>query len=105
MGTNILIQKGAKLVLDPSEIVETYSKKKISQITIEEIEASLKPKTNIKAIPKEYRKIYSILDEELSINEISKETKIEIQDLYETLFNMELEGLIESNQNKYKIKK
>lgn len=104
MGTNILIQKGAKLVLEPSEIIETYTQRKTSQITIEEIEARLKEKVNLKDIPKEYRKIYKTLDEELSINEISKETKIEISNLYEILFKMELEGLIQSNQNKYKIK-
>ena len=104
MGTNILIKKGAKLVLDPSEIVETYTKKKISQITIEEIEARIKPKVNIKSMPKQFRKIYKILHEELSVNEISKETKIDISEIYEVLFTMEMEGLIESNQNKYKIK-
>ena len=104
IGTNMLIQKGAKLVLEPSEIVEKYTQKQIRQITIEEIEARQKDKINLSKIPKEYQRIYKLLVEEMSINEISKKTKIEISELYETLFTMELEGLIESNQNKYKIK-
>ena len=57
--------------------------------------------TNVK---KEYRSIYKLLAEELSINELSAKTKIGISELYQKLFLMEIEGLIENKQSKYRIK-
>lgn len=105
IGTNRLIQKGAKLVIDPNEIIEKYTGKKIKQISIEDLEKSLKPKLiNQNKVKKEYREIYKILTEELSINEISIKTGIGISNLYEKLLLMQMEGLIENKKNKYKIK-
>lgn len=106
VGTNIQIQKGATLVMEPKEIIEKYKRNKMRQITIEELEIIQdKPENRLENIKEEYREIYKVLEKELSINEISKKTKIGITELYEKLFLMEIEGLIEINQNKYKIKK
>lgn len=108
VGTNILIQKGAKLVLNPKELIEKYTEDKI---VIEKREAMNDTKINnldkvdLNNIKPEYRKIYSVLDEELMINEISLKTDIKVADLYQTLFMMEIEGLIEKEQNRYRRKK
>ena len=106
IGTNILIQKGAKLVIEPKEIIERYRGKEIEQISIEQLEKrNKKEETNLSKIKEEYRQLYKILEiEELNINEIRIKTKIEISELYQKLFLMEMEGLIENKNNKYKIK-
>lgn len=105
IGTNILIQKGAKLVIEPKEIIEKYERKIDKKITIEELEKNKIEEIEMKKIKPEYRKIYKVLiAKALSINEISLKTNIGILDLYQKLFLMELEGLIETEQNKYKIK-
>lgn len=106
IGTNLQIKKGATLVLQPKDIIERYTKKEIKQISIEELEDLNKiDLIDLSKIKLEYRKIYKVLKDELGINEIRKETGIEIKELYEKLFMMELEGLITSNKNKYKIRK
>lgn len=104
IGTNLLIQKGAKLVLSPKDILDNYIEyKEMEQITIEDLEPiEEKEYINLDKIKPEYIGIYNILNEELSIDEISKRTKIDISTLYQKLFMMEMEGLIEGKQNKYK---
>lgn len=104
-GTNRLIQKGARLVIEPNEIIEKYTGSEIRQISIEELEKSITQKAKKShKVKEEYRRIYQVLSQELSINEISKKTKIDIVTLYEKLFMMEMEGLISNSKNKYKIK-
>lgn len=104
IGTNILIQKGAKLVIEPKEIIETYKRRIEKQITIDELEEGIVEEVDISKVKPEYREIYKTLTQELNINEISIKTNIGILDLYQKLFLMEIEGLIERKQNKYKIK-
>lgn len=104
IGTNMLIQKGAKLVIQPKEIIEIYKKKIEKQLTIDELERMQENNIDLKNVKEEYRNIYKLLTEELSINELSLKTNIGILDLYQKLFLMEMEGLIETKQNKYKIK-
>ncbi len=106
IGTNILIQKGAKLVIEPKEIIERYRGKEIEQITIEQLEKrNKKVEVDLSRIKEEYKEIYKLVAiEELNINEIKIKTKIEISELYQKLFLMEMEGLIENKNNKYKIK-
>ena len=106
IGTNMLIQKGAKLALSPKDILDNYIKyNEIEQITIEDLEQMNNEKSiDLNKIKPEYREIYEILKEGLNINEISKKTNIDISTLYQKLFMMEIEGLIEVRQNKYKIK-
>lgn len=104
IGTNIQIKKGANLVTEPKEIIEKYTKKEIEQISVEELEKlSRVSLIDMKKIKPEYREIYKVLEDELSLNEISLKTGIDIKNLYQKLFIMEMEGLIKSNQNRYKI--
>lgn len=102
LGTNNQIRKGAKLVLQPSDILEEYGNFKYEQITIKDLEKQTKiTKFKLSEIKKEYRRIYEILYEPLGINEISLKTGIDITELYSKLFMMELEGLITQKENKY----
>ena len=105
VGTNIQIQKGATLVMEPKEVIKKYKENKIEQLTIEDLKfIQDKQESKLVSIKEEYREIYQILEKELSINEIRIKTKMGIAELYEKLFLMEIEGLIEIKQNKYKIK-
>lgn len=91
-------------MLEPSEIIEKYTNYRHKQISIEEIEQinniSL---IKLEEIKEEYREIYKLIAEEEGVNEISIKTKMSMQDLYQKLFLMEMEGLIESGNNRYKI--
>lgn len=105
IGTNILIQKGAKLVIEPREIIEKYTGNVVEQVSIEDLEKDNKVSImDISKIKKEFREIYLVLSEELSINEISIKTGIPLVNLYEMLFMMEIEGLIINDKSKYRIK-
>ncbi len=105
-GSNVFIKKGAIMVLEPKDILEKYGIKETKQTTIEDLD-SLPKMYNLKLskIKEEYRNIYQILYEPLNVNEISIKTNIGITELYEKLFMMEIEGLIEKYENKYVIKK
>ena len=105
IGSNNLIKKGAILVLEPKDILEKYGIKSERQITIDDLSSSAEPLLRLDEIKKEYREIYSVLNKPLNINEISLKSHIDITELYEKLFMMELEGLIEKYENKYVIKK
>ena len=106
MGSNGFIKKGATMVLEPMDILEEYGIKKARQITIEDLD-TLPKIYDLKSnhIKEEYKAIYEVLYEPLSVNEISLKTNIEITKLYEKLFMMEIEGLIKKYKNKYMIKK
>ena len=104
IGTNILIQKGAKLVLEPREIIEKYNRSLESEITIEELRRLGEKCLDLTNVKKEYRGIYKAISENANINEISKITKMDIQEVYKRLFLMEIEGIIENHKNKYRIK-
>ncbi len=108
VGTNILIQKGAKLILNPKELIEKYTENKIvieKRDAMNDTKINKDAKVELNNIKPEYRKIYSVLDKELMINEISLKTNIKVAELYQTLFMMEIEGLIEKEQNRYRRKK
>lgn len=104
IGCNNQIKKGAKLVLTPNDVLENFGKHETRQISIEELEKQTKITAyKLNEIKEEYREIYKILYEPLSINEISDKTRISITEAYSKLFMMELEGLIEQDKNKYVI--
>ncbi|MDE5830943.1 MAG: DNA-processing protein DprA [Clostridia bacterium] len=104
IGTHIQIKKGAILVLEPKEIIEKYTGNEIKQISIQDLEELNKVNlVDLSKIKDEYREIYKLLTEELSLNELSLKTGIEVKNLYQKLFMMEMEGLITSSQNKYRI--
>lgn len=102
IGTNTLIKKGATLVQMPSEIMEKYGTSETRNITIEELDKKNKiTPIKLNQVPEEYRDIYEILYEPLSINEISIKTKLNITEVYSKLFLMELEGLVKRQGSKY----
>lgn len=105
IGTNNLIKKGATLVTEPNEIIEKYNGNKIKQLTIEELENEKRVSlSDLEGIKEEYRQIYKELYIPLNINEISIKTGIDIREIYSKIFMMEIEGLIELKENKYRIK-
>lgn len=104
IGTNMQIKNGATLVTEPNDIIAKYTNNIGEQITIEELEEMKGKELDLTNVKKEYRSIYKLLTEELSINELSAKTNIGISELYQKLFFMEIEGLIENKKSKYKIK-
>ena len=107
IGTNILIQKGAKLVIEPKEIIQKYSNVTFEkQISIEDLD-DVKESTKIDfdSIKEEYRLIYQFLPKRPTVNELRAETGMELSDIYQKLFMMEMEGLIVLKQNRYEINK
>lgn len=102
-GCNMLIQKGAKLIMEPSEIINKYLEShEYSQISIEDLE---KEETfDLSQIKTEYREICELLINGFNINEIGKNLGIDLSELYQKLFLMELEGVIEKKQGSYVMK-
>jgi len=83
-GTNNLIKKGAKLLININEVLNVLGEE---NITIE--------KEEIK-IEKQYENIYRLIQKkQMNINEIARELKINIAELNMKLTMMEIEGLIE----------
>ena len=104
IGTNTLIKKGAKLVLEPIDILQNYGINTMKKITVEELDKQNKiTAMKLNNIKEEYRKIYEKIFIPLSIDEIRKETNLNITEIYSKLFMMELEGLIKKVENKYVI--
>lgn len=96
IGTNKLIREGATLITKSSQIIRDFNQKKLSE------------KVNSKkiSIPKEFRSIYLLLEENpMYINEISKKEKKSISELNGILTIMEIEGYITRlDQNQYTVK-
>ena len=89
-------------MLEPSEILKIYSKYNIQNLSIDYLNQENKMDTfKLNNINEEYRKIYEILQEPLSINEISEIAEIDITEVYSKLFMMEIEGLVMQKGNKY----
>lgn len=104
-GTNILIQKGAKLVLSPKEIIENYIDKATNQISIQDLECYNKiDDFDLRKIKEEYREVCKLLLDKCSVNEISIRIGTDLQSLYEKLFMMEIDGVIENRGGVYKVK-
>lgn len=102
-GCNMLIQKGAKLVLEPSEIINKYlENREYLQVSIEDLEESLEEeKFDLSQVKTEYRDIFELLMDNFSVNEIGKKLEIDLSELYQKLFLMEIEGVIEKKQGNY----
>ena len=91
VGTNMLIQKGAKLVLNPNDILEDFG---IEPLYFEYTESIT---TTPLFIPDEYKKIYNFLSSTpININALSKKTCLSINELTSKLTMMEIEGYIKS---------
>lgn len=98
VGTARLILNGAKIVIDPKQIIEDldmeykqYKKQKVEENCIK--------------IPEKFKRIYtSLKDAEMSSDEISVKLDIPIYDVNAQLILMELEGYVSKNENgEYKI--
>lgn len=98
IGTNKLIQEGAKLVINPNDVIELLeNNQNLKKETAKNIDNK---------IPKEYNEIYQIIKEhQLHINDICKISKKTIQELNPILTMLEIEGYIVGLPgNQFKIK-
>ena len=106
VGTNYMIQQGAKLVTKPQEILEKLG------IEDKEIEINKKEKNKIQnnwiedkiknELGKEYYKIYkAIKNNPMTANELKRELKIQISEINAMLTMLELEGYITKMPGSY----
>ena len=90
VGTNNLIKNGAHLVTNSMDILEMYPEFLNRKVRI----VNLK-KNKIK-VKKEYREIYSCLNNEyLSIDDIVEKSRKNVREVINILSLMEIEGLVE----------
>lgn len=94
VGTNRLLQNGAKCVVTVEDILQEYEFLKDLKVINKQSECKAKLKLN--EIPKEYRALYQCLgDEPIHINNICQKTKLDITEVNSSLTILELEGFIE----------
>lgn len=91
LGTNMLIQEGAKLVLSPGDILKEYgmeyNKKEVEELYVKQIKIKIKS---------EYEELYSLITEKpIEINELAKKSKLDISEINQKITMMEIEGYIE----------
>lgn len=115
IGTNKLIQEGAKLILKPSELVEMIFENKTKNEIQNINENATKLKNNKEnkkilnkktAIPKEYESIYKVIQPKpIHINDICKISNQDISQITPILTMLELEEYIEQLPgNQFKVK-
>lgn len=118
IGTNIMLQEGAKLITKPNEIVEIVKDKNINIEKVNNMQPknkSTKIKKTVnskqnekikKEIPKEYEEIYNIIgNKQLHINEICRISKKTMKEITTVLTMLELEDFIEQLPgNRFKVK-
>lgn len=86
VGTNKLIQTGAKLVISPDDILDEFS-----------IKVNKMPERNDIEIEKDYLEIYSVLSYiPTNINVICKKSKLSISEVTQKILIMELKGYVKS---------
>lgn len=93
IGTNRMLQEGAKLITKPSQIIEILECENKKENTSKE-----------EIMPKEYLPIYQLLSNKPThINEIAKKLKTSISEISPMLTMMELEGyIIQEEMNQFK---
>lgn len=98
VGTARLILNGAKIVINPKQIIEDL------EMEYTEYKKENKKSKSIK-IPEKFKKIYTILEnKEMTSDEISIELNMPIYEINAQLILMELEGYISKNENgEYKV--
>ena len=108
IGTNIMIQEGAKLVIDSYEIVKDIKKENIKNNSndkyenVKEVYNNKKDKT----IEKEYLPIYELLSNRpIHINEIAKRMNTTIQEIVPVITIMEIKEYIFQVQTNYFIRR
>lgn len=85
-GINELLEEGAKLVTTPRQLIADLYQKEIE----EQIDSK-----KIIDIPERYKEIYSVLDNEMSADEIAIKLSKNIEGITSILTIMEIEGYIE----------
>ncbi len=125
VGTNRLIQKGAMLVIEPEQIIETIKKKGVKEKDISfknkrkvqkaEFENGFENnedkkitkgdgenKDTFQTVPKEYLQIYRVISNEpMHINEIARTLNKSIQEISPIITMMELEEYVYQPQINY----
>ena len=87
-GTGTLIKEGAKLVLSPQDILDSYGINLDSEDVIEEEKQDIE-------IDEEYKTVYNVLSKiPININEISKKANKNIGEVNVILTMLELQGVI-----------
>ncbi len=93
VGTNRLLQNGAKCVITVEDILKEY--KFLKDLKVDNKNNSYVKKLNIEEIPKEYKTVYQCLGSEpIHINNICQKTKLDINEVSSTLTILELEGYV-----------
>jgi len=87
VGTNHLIQKGAKMVTDIDSILEEIDHRRRYYKRQKQIELPLD-------ISQEERKIMDVLVESVHVDEIAEKTNMNISELLSTLLTLEIKGLV-----------
>ena len=95
VGTNALIQRGAKLVQCVEDIVSNYNFLN-KEFDFSQVETKL---DDFKDIDEEYRDLYKIICKgPISINILAKQAKISINEAISKISMLEIEGKIERNE-------
>ena len=98
VGTAKLIEKGAKIVLKPEDILKNYN--------INETVKSIEKQNNIRKMPPMYTETYECIEKNSThINEIAKKAGKSIQIVSQELFMLELEGYVEKMPGGYYVPK
>ena len=108
IGTNIMIQEGSRLVINPYEIVEAIKKENIKNNLNDRCESIEKIYNNKKEknIEKEYLPIYEVLSNKpIHINEIAKILNTTIHEIMPIVTIMEIKEYAFQIQTNYFIKK
>lgn len=94
VGTSRLIQQGAKLVINPKQILETYKINEKKNVKIIENINNIQDSSN--ELQGSYKVIYKLIKQKESINieKIYQKTLVKIQELNIILTMLELEGYI-----------
>ncbi|MGL4394303.1 MAG: DNA-processing protein DprA [Brevinema sp.] len=96
-GSNSLIQQGAKIALDPLEIVKSVLKENPNVMKIERVAKKSTPPPSPKIdpnLPPEQQKILELTGEDMHFDEIAEAMQINISNLTAILTMMEIGGLI-----------
>lgn len=102
VGTNNLIKKGAKLITNVNEILETIGEGKTRELNFKfDIKETKKEKIT-KSIDEQYMPIYEMLQKKpIEINELARKSNKSIIEIEQKITIMEIEGLIEILPRKY----
>ncbi|MCX8028953.1 MAG: DNA-processing protein DprA [Brevinematales bacterium] len=87
-GCNLIIKKGAKLLLDYKEILEELGYKSTTEIISKNINQTLS---------EDEKYIYSLITKEISLDEIAELSGMSVNKIYPLLLSLEVKGLIVQN--------